>query len=118
MRIANINSYPINIEIKLLQFLRRIADIQLVKCSYLPGDSNIPNSVQPILFTSLSDKISICIPQLCTGMYLVIVFIIYQKRNDGMIVINRIGIYLNRIYMEIISRLIVSDFSISYLTFG
>lgn len=51
-------------------------------------------------------------------MYLVIDFIIYQKRNDGMIVINRIGIYLNRIYMEIISRLIVSDFSISYLTFG
>ena len=57
-------------------------------------------------------------PPTVYGMYLVIDFIIYQKRNDGMIVINRIGIYLNRIYMEIISRLIVSDFSISYLAFG
>ena len=57
-------------------------------------------------------------PPTVYGMYLVIDFIIYQKRNDGMIVINRIGIYLNRIYMEIISRLIVSDFSISYLPLG
>ena len=49
-------------------------------------------------------------PPTVYGMYLVIDFIIYQKRNDGMIVINRIGIYLNRIYMEIISRLIVFRF--------